>query len=170
MDMTPQQQQAIRQIDTVQHQCKDYTHGALASGNPTAQLLNHQLTTVRNDIAMNKNPLTVKKDMETLNRMMRDDQHAQFQSNGVVAGVIRQITFLAAYEVREAGSVGPLYCLERQVGYLQSLRQLLRAEIDSIYSFCHIYRPPCLCVNLHRNGTVCGQCVENCCAKTAQLL
>lgn len=81
MTVNPYQQQAMQQINNMQHQFKDFTHGALASGNTTARMLDHQLTTVRNDIETNKNPITIKKDMETLNRIMRDDQHMQYQNH-----------------------------------------------------------------------------------------
>ena len=77
MNLTPQHQALNMQATALQHQLQNSMQHAGA--NPTASLMHHEVTALRNDIAAGKNTVTLNERMKKINNMIQNDQRMHYQ-------------------------------------------------------------------------------------------
>ena len=73
MNLTPQQQVLNTQATNLQHQLQNSMHG----NNPMASVLHREVTALKNDIAANRNSVTLNDRMKKINTMLQSDARMQ---------------------------------------------------------------------------------------------
>lgn len=76
MNLTPQHQTLNLQATALQHQLQNSMHGGT---NPTASLMHHEVTALKNDIAAGKNSVVLNERMKKINTMIKNDQRTHYQ-------------------------------------------------------------------------------------------